>query len=161
MLPIVITDDSTEDAFLTSRVLQQCKIVNPIIVLTSGEECLKYFKGEGEHANRTLPCLLFLDLAMAPVSGIDVLGYLCQSADYGKDSLVVMLSGLGDLKLVQQGYQLGATTFLVKPLKIDDVMQMSQALQGIQVERVPSGYLLTLNKNREKNPCMGIASLAF
>ena len=69
MLPIVIVDDSREDAMLAIRVLKECKIVNPIIVLKSGEECIDFFEGKGEHGNRSLPCLLFLDLAMNPIRG--------------------------------------------------------------------------------------------
>jgi hypothetical protein len=42
MLPIVIVDDSREDAMLAVRVLKECKIVNPIIVLKSGEECIDF-----------------------------------------------------------------------------------------------------------------------
>jgi DNA-binding response OmpR family regulator len=140
---------------LTSRVIQQCKIVNSIIILTSGEECIKYLKAEGEHQRRTLPCLMFLDLVMTPTGGIDVLRWLCKESDFGKHSLVVMLSGLGDLKLVQKGYQLGATTFLVKPLKIDDVLQMSESMRGLAVERVATGYLLSLRSDREKKICNG------
>lgn len=140
---------------LTSRVIQQCKIVNPINILSSGGECIKYLKAQGEHANRALPCLMFLDLVMTPTGGVDVLRWLCNESDFGKHSLVVMLSGLGDLKLVQKGYQLGATTFLVKPLKIDDVMQMSESLRGLAVDRVASGYLLSLRSDREKKNCDG------
>lgn len=138
---------------MTSRVIQQCKILNPITILTSGEECIKFLKGEGAHAKRTLPCLMFLDVVMTPTGGIDVLRWLCKESDFGKNSLVVMLSGLGDLKLVQKGYQLGANTFLVKPLKIDDVMQMSESMRGLAVERVTSGYVLSLKSDRQKSTC--------
>jgi CheY-like chemotaxis protein len=161
MLPLVIVDDSRNDAILASTVLQQAKILNPIHILTSGEECIKFIKGEGEHAHRTLPCLFLLDLLMGPTGGIDVLRYLSKSADYAKGSMVVMLSGLSDLKLVQKGYQLGAATFLVKPLQIDDVMRLASSVRGLSATRVASGNILTLDPNGQPRPSDGLLSVAL
>src|SRR5688500_4986473 len=100
MLPIVIVDDSREDALLAVRVLKRCKVMNPIIVLGSGQDCIDFFEGKGEHGNRSLPCLLFLDLSMQPISGVDVLRRLRTqfgaTPDFG-GSLIIMLSGVQDL----------------------------------------------------------------
>ena len=73
MLPLLIVDDAREDALLVQRVLSQCKIVNPIFILNGGDACLDYFEGADPFSQRKLPCLVFLDMVMAPLSGLDVL----------------------------------------------------------------------------------------
>ena len=142
MVPILIVDDSREDALLAQRVLSQCKLLNPAVILPSGDACLDYFEGIAPFAIRKLPCLVLLDMIMAPLSGIDVLRKLGPEKE---GSLFVMLSGLSDLKSIHQGYQLGARTFLIKPLRAEDVMQMLDAIPAIRVEQRAGGYELLLN----------------
>ena len=143
MQPIVIVDDSHEDALLAHRVLTQCKIKNPIIVLNGGAACLDYFEGAGVFAGREVPCLMLLDVMMTPVSGIEVLEKLLESGA-GKGSVIVMLSGLTELKTIHLGYQLGAKTFLIKPLATQDVVHMLNALPEIFVTDGTDGYELAL-----------------
>ena len=151
MMPILIVDDSGEDATLARRVLEQCKIVNPVLLLKSGQECIAYFDRLGSHAAGTLPCLLLLDLSMQPTSGLDVLSHLRQSP-HAKDSILVMLSGITDYNVVNQGYQLGATTFLVKPLRADDVLRMVKAVRGLMVRNTSEGYILAPQSSAEPRP---------
>jgi CheY-like chemotaxis protein len=151
MLPIVIVDDSLEDALLAQRMIGLCKIQNPVILLKSGQACLDYFAAAKPYGNRILPCLLLLDMIMAPVSGLQVLQRLREEGA-ARGSVVVMLSGLGDLKILHQGYQLGANTFLVKPLLAEDVMQMVRAIPTLGVTRVPKGYELFLTSTKASQP---------
>jgi response regulator of citrate/malate metabolism len=144
MVPILIVDDSREDALLAQRVLAQCKLLNPAILLQSGDQCLDYFEGVAPFRDRELPCLVLLDMVMAPLSGLDVLHKL-QAQKSG--SMFVMLSGLTDLKSIHQGYQLGARTFLIKPLRAEDVMQMLDAITAISVEARAGGYELLLKNS--------------
>jgi len=144
MLPIVIVDDAREDAFLAQRVLAHCKIQNPIILLTKGEECIDFFRAHPPYQDRKLPCLLLLDMVMSPLNGLDVLRKL-REIPAARGSVLVMLSGLTDLKTVQEGYQLGAHTFLVKPLLVEDVMQMLSAIRALAVQKVENGYAISLS----------------
>ena len=116
-------DDSAEDAELARQILTACKVKNPLILLRSGKSCMDYFAGVGSYFERELPALVLLDLAMSPMSGIAVLQKL-QGARVSKGSVFVMLSGRSDMRTIQKGYQLGAVTFLIKPLDRSDVMQM-------------------------------------
>lgn len=142
MMPIVIVDDAGEDATLASRVLTQCKILNPVRIFKSGQECIDYFDTIGSRAAGTLPCLLLLDLAMSPMSGVEVLRHLRNSPN-AKDSVLVMLSGVTDYKIIHEGYQLGATTFLFKPLRADDMLRMIKAMRGLRVTMTLAGHILS------------------
>jgi CheY-like chemotaxis protein len=142
MSPILVVDDSEEDLMLTERVLQQCKILNPIYLLKSGKQCLKFFEAPG--SDDLPPCILFLDLVMRPMDGLDVLRAL-KDCPRVNQSLIVMLSGLTDIRAVQQGYRLGAHTFLVKPLTAEDMLQTVAAMRKyLETEEVPEGYIIHL-----------------
>jgi CheY-like chemotaxis protein len=142
MLPIVVVDDLESDLFMAERILRQCKILNPIELIRSGNGCISYFEAKNGYEERVLPCLLLMDLIM-PTPGVEVLRYL-KDRGFIKDSIVVMLSGLQDFKAIHEGYQLGARTFLVKPLTIEDVVQMISALPGLQVKQEADGNIVSL-----------------
>jgi len=143
MLPILVVDDAREDLLLAARIFRQCKILNPCRLLNSGEECLSYFKGTSSPSGPELPCLTFVDMVMSPINGLEVLHRL-RDEPKAQGSLIIMLSGLTDIKLIQQGYQLGARTFLVKPIGVEDLMLMLAGLRGLRVTQKASGYVLSL-----------------
>jgi CheY-like chemotaxis protein len=146
MMPILIVDDSKEDADLASRILWQCKIRNPIEVLNSGKGCLDWFEAKSSRRD-TSPCLVLLDLSMKPESGIDVLRHFAQTGNTkARQSMFVMLSGISDYNIVREGYLLGAVTFLVKPLRCDDVLHMVKAVRGLNVRSVSDGHVLEMTE---------------
>jgi CheY-like chemotaxis protein len=143
MLPVVIVDDSHEDALLAQRALAQCKVQNPVILLNSGHACLDYFQGIAPYSKRSLPCLLLLDMMMAPLSGLDVLRQL-ESLPAARGSILVMISGLAGWRVINEGYRLGAHTFLLKPLAVEDVMQMLNSIPSLAVSQVTDGYEISI-----------------
>ena len=135
---IIVADDSQEDLLLVNRLLKQCKLQNPVSLVSDSIHCIEELK---KSAVEGVESLLFLDLIMPPATGLDVLKYL-QTTDYRKDCLVVMLSGLRDVKSINTGYQLGAKTFLLKPISTLDVVQLVNSLQEVAIEEREDGYLL-------------------
>src|SRR5258706_364698 len=101
MLPILIVDDSRDDLMLAERVLRLCKILNPVFSMNTGEECIKYFR-KADVSPSSGPCLVFLDLAMPPIGGLDVLRIIRDSL-CAKESIFVMLSGISDIKMLREG----------------------------------------------------------
>jgi len=139
MIELVLVDDAQEDLGLLERVLRQCKILNPIHRLSSGMETISFLREEKQQG---VHYLVLLDLIMAPVSGISVLRTL-KAEGTVEDCIFVMLSGITDIKAINDGYQLGAFTFMVKPIKPEDVMEMLNGLRNrIAVRQAPEGYLL-------------------
>jgi CheY-like chemotaxis protein len=144
MFPILIVDDAREDQLLAESVLRHARILNPIRTMTTGEECIRYFRGDwkskdGENAE---PCLLLIDLSMKPTSGLEVLRQI-ESLPLARQSIKIMVSGINDIKTVRHGYVLGAQTFFVKPLTRQDVSEMLLSLGAkISTEETPEGRVL-------------------
>ena len=123
MLPIVVIDDSKEDLLLAERVIRQARLLNPVHLFRDAVHCHAYFS---DASAETEPALMFLDLVMFPRSGIEVVRSL-KRHPRAAASLTVMLTGLGDVRLIQQGYDAGATTFLIKPFSISDFRNFLRA----------------------------------
>lgn len=143
-LPVLITDDSREDILLAERTLRECKILNPVRAFSSGTELLNYFSGEF-----ALPVVLLLDMVMTPPNGTEVLKQL-RHRGLTKRTVVVMLSGVAEYKVLQEGYQLGARTFLVKPLKCDDLTHLVNNVPGLALQTVEGGYVMTPAASRDQ-----------
>ncbi len=139
MSPILLVDDSREDMSLATRVFSQCRILNPLRMMHSGKECIGYFKSGDTRATDSEPCIVFLDLMMSPISGIEVLRQL-RDTPAAREAIFIMLSGASDYSMVRDGYQLGAATFFVKPLTCEEVMRTFKALRGVTVRPHSDGY---------------------
>jgi CheY-like chemotaxis protein len=128
----LLVEDNQDDVLLVQRAFVKAKVMNPLHVTTRGEEALEYLSGTGKYANRSeypLPSLVLLDLNMPGISGFDVLRWIRQQP--GLASLrVVVLTSSDETRDVNQAYQLGANSFLVKPVDFERFVEISQALAG-------------------------------
>lgn len=100
-----------------------------------------YLEGAGPYLNRDefpLPKLILLDLKMPGISGLDVLRWIRQRPAL-QPIRVVVLTASNEIRDVNLAYQLGANSFLVKPVDFDDFVQLTQAIQGywIWLNRIP------------------------
>ena len=141
MVPILIVDDAQEDLVFAQRVLSSNRILNPVLPFSSGKACLDYFNGKSAAFESQLPCVVLLDMVMKPLGGLDVLRAL-QDLPAAKGSIIIMLSGLADIKMVSEGYRLGASTFLIKPLVAAELKQMLEAISSLTLTRVAKGYVV-------------------
>lgn len=145
MLPILIVDDSDEDMFLAERIIRQAKVLNPVHLMRGAEPCLKWFEEPPEDAQ---PALVLLDLVMFPKNGLGVLQRLHRNVLFTQ-SLKVMLTGLADVRYIQQGYKAGATTFLIKPFTLDDFVSFVSAFsEHFVIQETPGGNYLHWGKRR-------------
>src|SRR5690242_9739823 len=76
---ILLAEDSETDVLLTRRAFAKANLLNPLHVVSDGEEAIAYLAGEGRYANRAeypLPELLLLDLKMPKKNGLEVLQWV-------------------------------------------------------------------------------------
>ena len=123
---ILIVDDSQDDRDLLARALKKLERDRPIVSLSAGNEALDYFIGRNIYADRAeypLPAIVFLDLKMPPPDGFDVLAFLNSQPNFEKP-LIVVLSGVAATKEIQRAYELGAHTYLIKPVQGEDLRNL-------------------------------------
>ena|ERR1041384_1988120 len=141
---ILVVDDDPADTALIKHVFGASKIRNPIQAVGNGEQAIAYLKGEGVYAQREsypYPILLLLDLKMPIKSGFDVLEWL-QSQPKPPGMAVVVLTGATDTRDLNRAYQLGAHSFLMKPLESEELMNLINGLKGLRAEPGDEGIHL-------------------
>lgn len=75
---VLVVDDDEDDFFFTRRELRKV-IAVPILHLESGRAAIDYLAGHGPYADRSVfpfPQVMFLDLKMNQVSGLEVLQWV-------------------------------------------------------------------------------------
>lgn len=129
---ILLAEDNEDDVAMMRRAFKKANFLNPLHVVENGEEAIAYLQGAGKYASREeypLPSLLLLDLKMPRKNGFDVLEWIRHQP--GLSSLrVVVLTSSDEIRDVNRAYQLGANSFLVKPLDFSEFVRMTEALKG-------------------------------
>jgi CheY-like chemotaxis protein len=101
-------------------------------VVRRGEEAIEYLKGEGRYANRAeypLPDLMLLDLKMPGMSGFEVLQWVRKQPGLSLLRIIVLTTS-DDIRDVNMAYQMGANSFIIKPVDFEHFVQTSKALKG-------------------------------
>ncbi len=121
MRPILLVEDNSDDAELTVIALGQANVLNPIVVVRNGVEALDYLFGTGSHAGRPAeeqPVVVLLDIKLPFLSGLDVLTRL-RADERTRRTPVVMLTSSNEEADVARAYQLGANSYVRKPVDFD------------------------------------------
>lgn len=127
---ILMAEDDENDVFFVERAFKQAQIANPLYRVKDGEEAVAYLRGEGQYADRDkfpIPYLLLLDLKMPRKNGFEVIAWLKQQPGLKRLPVVVLTSSKEDPD-VNRAYELGANTYLVKPVKFEGLVEMMKTL---------------------------------
>ncbi len=127
---ILIADDNKDDATHAKKIVEKLHLQVSVHGVFSGEEVLAYLEGHGRYANRAdypYPVLLLLDLRMPGWDGFEVLTWLKNHPNH-RALPVVVLSVVRELPMISRAYQLGARSFLIKPLTQSEITRTIRAL---------------------------------
>jgi CheY-like chemotaxis protein len=129
---ILIAEDDEDHVFLLKRALQKGAVLNPVFVVSDGQEAIDYLKGDGKYADRyeyPLPSLLLLDLKMPQKDGFEVLEWIRQQPGLRRLRVVVLTTS-DEPKDIDRAYDLGANSFMVKPLEKEQFFGLTEAIKG-------------------------------
>lgn len=127
---LLLVEDDPNDVMLFRRAKDKSKLANPLQVVEDGDAALAYLSGQGIYADRNLypfPALMLLDLKLPRKSGLEVLEWLRQQLGINRLPVVVLTSSKESLD-VGRAYDLGANSYLVKPVAFDNLLEMVKAL---------------------------------
>ena len=127
---VLLAEDDENDVFFLQRALTQAEVAQPMHRVHDGEEAIDYLRGAGAYADRSkfpLPQLMLLDLKMPRKNGFEVLAWV--RAQPGLKRLpIIVLSSSKEYADINRAYDLGANTYLVKPVKFENLLKMMEAL---------------------------------
>ncbi|HJT24293.1 MAG TPA: response regulator [bacterium] len=148
--PILMVDDDKDDQRLVEKALREKGAANPMLFLSDGEELLDYLKGKGKFSSSKAvgrPCFVLLDLNMPRMDGRKALLFLKADPELKKIPVLVLSTSNAE-EDVLRSYNLGANSFIVKPIDYHGLLAMADSLVKYWLEVVE----LPPNNGKEPPP---------
>lgn len=137
--PIVIlmADDDKDDQLLTRDALEESRVSNTLVVVNDGVELLEYLRGEGQYKeqNNPWPGLILLDLNMPRMDGREALAEIKADPKLRAIPVVILTTSKTEEDMLN-GYDLGAASYLTKPVTFEGLVDLMKALGHYWVEFV-------------------------
>ncbi len=136
---ILLVEDNPADEELTLDALRTHHLANHIEVVRDGAEALEFLFQTGAYAHqagKTSPKLVLLDLKLPKLDGLEVLQRI-KSDPRTQPIPVVLLTSSREERDIDEGYRLGANSYIVKPV---DFGQFTEAVRQLGL------YWLLLNQ---------------
>ncbi len=116
---LLSVEDNINDAELTTRELKKHHFTNSVFHVRDGEEALDFIFATGKYESiRSIdapPRLILLGIKMPKINGLEVLKKI-KSDERTKSIPVVMLTSSKEDPDIKNSYQLGANSYVVKPV---------------------------------------------
>jgi CheY-like chemotaxis protein len=126
---ILLVEDSAKDIELTMAALEDRGLANEVVVARDGVEALDYLYNRGKFLGHgpEHPCVVFLDLKMPRMNGLEVLAAMKADATLKKIPVVMVTSSREEPDLIKS-YELGVNAYVVKPVDFQQFMDSIKAL---------------------------------
>lgn len=123
--PILIVEDSMPDYESILRVIRKKGMKNPVFHCKTGQEALDFLHKEGKYTNEEevpRPNIVLLDLNLPETDGREVLKQIKENNDL-KSIPVVVFTTSDSEKDIEESYESGANTYIVKPVNLDELYE--------------------------------------
>jgi DNA-binding response OmpR family regulator len=127
---ILVVEDDENDVFFLQNAFNNAGILTSVHVARDGRQAINYLDGAGAFADREefpLPLLIFLDLKLPQVMGLDVLRWIRAKPELSMP--VIILSASRNEADIEAAYRLGANAYLVKPNAVRKLLEMVRAVK--------------------------------
>lgn len=130
---ILLAEDSDDDAYFFRRALKKTSLDCSLLRAANGKVAIQMLeKAAGNDSEkRALPDVLFLDLKLPVMSGFEVLEWI-KAANLSPPLKVLVLSGSNDQADRVRAAELGASSYLVKPIKADELRRHLENLSATE-----------------------------
>jgi two-component system response regulator len=127
---ILLVEDNPQDVELTVRALKKHNLANRLYVVEDGAEALDFIFGRGRYAQRGIadhPKVMLLDLKLPKLNGLEVLQTI-KADELTRTIPVVMVTSSREDPDIKAAYDLGANSYVVKPVDFDAFAQVMSHL---------------------------------
>ena len=127
---ILLVEDNPDDVELTERAFKRSHLGNTVITKRDGQEALDYLFGKDEQGKHyPLPDVMLLDLNMPRLNGLEVLQKI-RADERTRPVPVVVLTTSDEQRDIVDSYQLGANSYIRKPV---DTKEFFEAIQSLEL----------------------------
>lgn len=129
-MTILLAEDDQDDYLLTVNALKEARLANDLHLVKDGEELMEYLQKRDKYENQgscPRPGLIILDLNMPCKNGHETLREI--KADPALRSIpVIILTTSKSEEDILSSYDLGANSYIRKPAKFDDFVEIIKAI---------------------------------
>jgi CheY-like chemotaxis protein len=129
-ITMLLADDDADDRLLTREALKESRLVNDLHEVADGEELLEYLRQQGRYAQPNLappPGLILLDLNMPRMDGREALAEIKRDPSLRHIPVVVLTTSQAEQDIYKT-YDLGANSFISKPVTFDGLVEVMKIL---------------------------------
>src|SRR5574338_837228 len=122
---ILLVEDNPRDAELTIRALKKRNLANSLYHVEDGVEALDFLCARGKYSGRDAgdtPKVVLLDLKLPRIDGLEVLTAI-KADERTKGIPIVIVTSSAEDPDVKRAYQLGANSYVIKPVQFDAFME--------------------------------------
>ncbi len=127
---ILMADDDADDRLLAKDALAECSTGGDLICVENGEDLIDFLKRRGrfaDPASSPRPGLILLDLNMPKKDGRDALREIKLDPELKKIPVVVLTTSRADTD-ISRIYDLGANSFIAKPVSFESLVDVMKLL---------------------------------
>ena len=132
---ILMADDDADDRMLAKEALEESRVLNDLHFVQDGEELMDFLNNRGQYEEAPRPGLILLDLNMPKKDGREALKEIKADPELRRIPVVVMTTSKAE-EDVFRSYDLGASSFITKPVTFDRLVELMKALGQYWVEFV-------------------------
>ena len=139
MTTILHVEDDPNDTLLFEHACKKAGVVFDLQAVSDGDQAMAYLRGLNDFSDRRkypMPKLILLDLKMPRVSGFDVLSLLRSDESLKSLPVVVLTSSNHDAD-IKRAYDLGAKSYLVKPVGFEALVELVRTLPALVAQSCP------------------------
>lgn len=125
MNPLLLAEDEESDMIIFRQAARRAGILNPLVHVRDGQEVIDYLDGT---ATRPRPAIIFLDLKMPRMTGLETLAWLKCRPELASIPVIV-LSSSPDKSDIQRATDSGAAEYHVKPHGLNELVILLKILR--------------------------------
>jgi two-component system, response regulator len=129
---LLLIEDNPDDHESTIRGFRKANLLNPVHWCPNGLDALDYLYKRGKYAadpDAVMPALILLDLNMPGMDGRQLLATIKSDANL-KRVPVIVLTTSSDMRDINECYDLGASTYIQKPVGFESLIEAAARLNG-------------------------------
>jgi two-component system, chemotaxis family, response regulator Rcp1 len=121
-IEILVVESNPADTFLTGEAFKAAGLTSGFISVSNGEDAMNYIHKHGKYSTVSTPDVVFIDLSLPDVTGLEVLKAIKTSPQL-MHIPVVVASGSEDPEHVRAVYALNGNCFMRKPADLTQFLK--------------------------------------
>jgi CheY-like chemotaxis protein len=141
-ITILLVDDDADCRMLIRDAIAECKVGNQVFEVSNGKEALDFLYRRGQFASVPRPGLIYMDIEMPMMSGLDALKLIKDDPKL-QEIPVVMMTGVCGEEQMKQAASLGANSYTLKPANAEQFLRtvLASTTYWLTIHQYPDHHL--------------------